>query len=441
MAIKEITAKTVGKKKSGWRFDKKRELFVTWMVDTTFDGSRHVRRGFLTERAASDYLDQLKVQDRLKQIGVVELIKYPTVKKLFDIHRSKLESGKARSSARRVFDKFITLLPKNTTLDELKRKHFKDFIEQRIGDGIKPESANREMTMISAAIHKAGDYFAELENWQMPKIYRPPISDAGRSRVITKDERGKLLEFLLRDKKPSEREKDFIARRRTGLLLYFGLLTGLRHGEICGLRKTDFDGEKRRLKAERFKTKRKGVSETIFEPLTDTQMWVLSEAGKIYPDGDFFFSAAGKRHNKVYTILKNACLKLAIPYGANAPNGFVIHDTRHSFVSSLIEGGVDIATAKSLSGHTTGDMLMRYAHSTADSRAKAMQLIEREVGAPDHSREEEFREFYISARSGKMSFKQFAKTVESFSGYLAQTQEIDVADVANVIDDDSDFVQ
>lgn len=170
-------------------------------------------------------------------------------------------------------------------------------------------------------------------------------------------------------------------------------------------------------------------------------MWVLSEAGKLYTNGDFFFSATGNRHNKVYTILKNACLKLEIAYGANVENGFVIHHTRHSFVSSFIEGGVDIATAKSLSGHTTGDMLMRYAHSTADSRAKAMQLIEREVGAASNDREEEFRGFYISAKAGKLSFKQFIKAVESFSGYFANIQEVDVADVADVIEEDSDFIQ
>lgn len=443
MAITEITAKTLGKKKSGWRFDKKRELFVTFAVDTTFDGTRHVKRGFLTERAAQDYIDQLKVQERLKRIGVVSLVKYPTVKKLFDTHYSKLEAKKARTTAHRVFDKFCATLPSKTKtkLDELKRKHFKDYIETRIGEGIKAESANREMTIISAAIHKAGDYFAELENWRVPKIYRPPISETERNRIITKDERSKLIEFLLADKKSATREKDFLARKRTGLFLYFGLLTGLRHGEICALRKTDFDRSTRRLKATRFKTKRKGVAETVFEPLTDTQMWVLTEAETLYPNGEFFFSAKGKPHNKIYTILKNACQKLKISYGKNTPGGFVIHDTRHSFVSSLIEGGVDIATAKSLSGHTTGNMLMRYAHSTPFSRAKAMEIIEREVGGAAHDREAEFRQFFIATQKGKLSFKQFKKGLESFSGYFAKTQEIDVADVADVIEEDSEFIQ
>lgn len=72
--IKEITCKTLGKTKTGWRFDRKRRLFITFQVDTTFDGERHVRRGFTTRAAAKDYLDKLKTQDRLIKIGYVKTV-------------------------------------------------------------------------------------------------------------------------------------------------------------------------------------------------------------------------------------------------------------------------------------------------------------------------------------------------------------------------------
>ena len=44
MAIKEITSKALGKAKSGWRWDKKRELFVTFQVDTQFNGNKFLKR-------------------------------------------------------------------------------------------------------------------------------------------------------------------------------------------------------------------------------------------------------------------------------------------------------------------------------------------------------------------------------------------------------------
>ena len=73
--IKEITTETLGKNKTGWRFDRKRRLFITFQVDTTFNGARHVRRGFVTKASAKTYLEQLKTQERLIKIGFVETIK------------------------------------------------------------------------------------------------------------------------------------------------------------------------------------------------------------------------------------------------------------------------------------------------------------------------------------------------------------------------------
>ena len=78
--IKEITAKTLGKNKTGWRFDRKRRLFVTFQVDATFNGARHVRRGFATRREAQTYLENLKTQDRLIKIGYVRTME--TIEKL-----------------------------------------------------------------------------------------------------------------------------------------------------------------------------------------------------------------------------------------------------------------------------------------------------------------------------------------------------------------------
>ena len=445
MAITELTQKSLGKKKSGWRWDKKRELWVTWILDTTFDGARHVKRGFLTERAADDYLKQLKIQERLKQIGVVSLIKYPTVKKLFDVHCPKIEVSRARVTARRVFDKFLTVIPKNIRLDELRRKHFKDYVDARLASGVTAQTAHREVTEISSALHKAGDYFETLENWNVPEklIYRPPTGDEGRERVITRDERNSLLKYLLRDKETSESRREFTARRRTGLIFYFGLLTGLRHGEISALSKNNFDGGLRRLRAERFKTKKSGARWTIFEPLTDTQMWILEEAALLYPDGEFFLSDKGKPHNKFYEIIKAACGKLKIDYGKNNPRGFVMHDTRHTFVTILEHGAVDSSTTRSFSGHSKDAMMKRYAHATPDSRSRAMQIIERELGqatGPDNL-EEQLKKLFEAVQSRTISFEDFKISVESFDAFLAKKPQNDVADVADVTSLNSDLVQ
>lgn len=420
MAIRELTQKTLGKKKSGWHFDKRRQIWVTWQVDTFFNGTRLVRRGFRSESEARDYLAQLKTQERLKELGVVRFIKYPTVRELLDAHFATIENSKGKITARRVFAKFLSVLPKNIALDELRRKHFKDYCDARIAEGVKAESANREITDISAAIHKAGDYFENLENWSVPDnlIYRPVFEASERERIITPDERSRLIEYLLSDKKSGERQKDFIARRRAGLVLYFALLTGLRHGEICALKKTDFDRAASRLRVERKKTRKSGVRWTVFEPLTATQLRVLESAAKLYETGKFFFSAAGKPHNKIYETLRLHCAKLEIPYGKTQENGFVPHDARHTFVTVLEHGAVDSSTTRSFSGHSKDTMLKRYAHATLDSRARAMQIIEREIGAGGSGKAAELKLIFEATAEGKMNFEQFKNAIQSFDGFL-----------------------
>jgi len=409
MAIKELTKQSLGKSKAGWTWDRKRELWITWQVDTVFNGERYKRRGFRTKAEARSHLEKIKLQEKLKEIGVVELFKFPHLKDLLDRHRDSLENPKAKSSAKRIFKKFLSILPAGIALDELRRKHFKDFADLRIKEGIKAESANREIGTISAAIHKAGDYFENLEKWRVPEklIYRPTFEPSERDKVITAQERERLLEHLLSDRKASEREKDFLARRRTGLVFYFGLLTGLRHGEISGIEKINLDRTARRLRVKRFKTAKSGIQWTTFEPLTDTQFWVLSEAEKLYPKSVYFFSLSGKNHNKIYEILRTNCEKLNIPYGKDTPGGFVLHDTRHTFITVLEHGAVDSTTARSFSGHSKDSMLKRYAHATQESRARAMQIVEKQIGGGAAGGEQRLKEIFEAVREGKMDFAEF----------------------------------
>jgi integrase len=213
------------------------------------------------------------------------------------------------------------------------------------------------------------------------------------------------------------------------LIIYFAALTGLRHGEIVALRKSKFNAEARRLVAERFKTRKKGVSTTVFEPLTGAQLWALNEAGEtLYPEGEFFFSDKGKIHNRTYDVLETACGTLDIPYGAKTPGGLVIHDLRHTFITIMEHGSIDSSTTRSFSGHTKDSMLKHYAHATPESRARAMQVIEREVSLNrngnghkngDEYDETELKMLFEAARSGAIDYEEFKKQVEFVCRFCA----------------------
>jgi integrase len=48
--------------------------------------------------------------------------------------------------------------------------------------------------------------------------------------------------------------------------------------------------------------------------------------------------------------LKLACEKLGIKYGRFTDGGLIFHDTRHTFVSSLLADDIDLETTRELAG-------------------------------------------------------------------------------------------
>lgn len=445
MAITELTAAKLGKKKAGWRWDKKRELWVTWIVDTTFDGSRHVKRGFLTEKKAGEYLDQLKVQERLKQIGVAPPVKYPTVRELFEKRLGDIENEAERIRAVRVFKKFLKLAGASSTIDKITKNHYKQFADARLRelaakskDAARREShkktVNREINPIARAFSSVRDYY-NLK-WIKPEVFKFSVSAGGRTRLIEPVEYNRLLEYLLGGKKESSPFEVYKARRRTGLILQMALMTGLRHGEICAMEKRKLNEARREIDVYRFKTKRW----KIYSPLTDTILFLMGEGAKIYAHGEYFFSEHGKLQAGFYSQIKKACEDLGIPYGKFTSGGFILHDARHTFSTILHQNLIDNTTSTEFTDNPSA--IHHYQHSTGASKKRAMQVIEKHFDTLLHkSDEKKLAHFFEEIKSGKVTFTDFKKALESVDGFLANKDKSDVSNVADVIDENFGFIQ
>lgn len=415
--IRKITSEKDESNKAGWTFDKKAQVWFTWEVDVTQRGKRIRQRGFSTEKKAKDFADDLKMKKKLTEFGIIQPEKLPTVEALFARHLETITHPKLKPNARRTFEMFLSCLPRNLTLTDLRKAHFREYCDKRLSDqrqdkvkgvsGVKPSTVRRELIFVSAAIHKAGDYFPQCENWNPPKVIMPAESKERTARVIEDDERMKVLDYLLEDRRESEREKHYVARRRVGLTFYFAFLTGLRHGEICALEKANLDAGKRRLKARRMKTEKSGIGWTVFEPLQDEHLWTLSEAAKLYPESKYFFSFTGKKPNKNYIIMKEAAARLGVNYGSYKEGGFVFHSARHTFATALETNGVDRTTSRGFTGHTKDEMFSRYAHVTTDSRTKALQTVEKKFSIHPESRKLTPAEIFQKVRDKEMELAEF----------------------------------
>ena len=164
---------------------------------------------------------------------------------------------------------------------------------------------------------------------------------------------------------------------------YTELTTGMRRGEICGLKWQDFDDKTGRLHIHRSVSNRKGggvrVGETKTESGARTILLPPSTAEilkqrKKKPYSEWIF------HNptvpelplnptSAYRHLKVLLRKAELP-----PIRF--HDLRHTFATHALNSGVDAKTLSGILGHTNASFTLdTYTHMTTDMHRKAAGVV------------------------------------------------------------------
>lgn len=168
------------------------------------------------------------------------------------------------------------------------------------------------------------------------------------------------------------------------------LYTGMRLGEVCALKWSDIDWDRKtitvRRTAQRIVRSRNGEvgKKTMLMIGTPKSMrshrvipvpdFVLAQMKKMMKAdaADSFVFGVSSRAAEPRTIQRRfKCLmeKLGI-------SGVHFHTMRHSFVTRLLELGVDVKTVSVLLGHgSVRTMLDFYAHSLIDQQRAAIELL------------------------------------------------------------------
>ena len=163
---------------------------------------------------------------------------------------------------------------------------------------------------------------------------------------------------------------------------YTELTTGLRRGEICGLKWTDFDEAEGKLNINRSIDLRNGeiiVGETktgkgrrcFYLPVSTAN--VLRERKK------------NSKSEWIFTDLLNPELPIAPPAAyrkmkqllqkAGLPN-IRFHDLRHTFATHALTSGVDAKTLSGILGHTNASFTLdTYTHVTTDMQQRAANIV------------------------------------------------------------------
>ncbi len=341
-----------------------------WAYDLRINGQRLRDSGFATRQECQEVVDHLRQAARQQEYGLSPRHS-PTLAALIEKRLPTITRPHEHQRSRRVLHTWLSLLPDQIRITSLTTADVRRFVEQRQADGQAASSINRELNILAATLHSAKEFFPALSQWIAPPMPRPKIAQRRRERLITSEERERILSWLLAERRPDEEQREAAARQRVGQILRFALLTAMRHGEINQMRWAQIDWQQRTLKVIGTKT-----DSIRYIPITDSMMEILQARKQVAGKNEFVFTRSGQPASKLYRILERACADLGIPYGKKTAGGFVVHDARHTAATIMLQSGLDLATVGSITGHTDKTLVLYYSHATLESRQRAMAALE-----------------------------------------------------------------
>lgn len=196
---------------------------------------------------------------------------------------------------------------------------------------VSPGTVLRELQLLAHVFAVAErDWGIHLPNGNPVEKIRKPAPGKARERVLTSDERTKLLAECRKCRSP------WIAP-----VVEFALETAARRGEILSLRWADVNLATATARVD-------GKTGTRVIPLSTQGVALLRKLPK---------SSSGVVFPVTIETLKQAYERAVTRAGIN---DFTFHDLRHDALTRLAGLGLNILELRAISGHTTANMLQRY---------------------------------------------------------------------------------
>jgi integrase len=294
-----------------------------------------------------------------------------TVGRLLDEWLANLDPGLAQNTLE-VYRKRVEVQIRpalgTIRLDELDTHTIDSFYTKLTGEGLSPRSVQLVHSVLRAVLQQGVDW-----DW----LPSNPAVRAKRPRV-EKVEKAALT--------PEQVAAIYEATDEPAVKAAIGLAatTGMRRGEVCGLKWSDIDTETGLITIERawvtddhgqhLSTTKSRKKRTIplgpfgEQVLATYERGLRGEWGELgewvisYDGGDTPFSAR---------TLTTDFARLAKGVGASG----TFHDLRHFAQSQLVAAGIDPVTAARRAGHTPEIMMGHYAHGTAEQDALAAEVV------------------------------------------------------------------
>jgi integrase len=316
----------------------------TWYIDYTYQGKRCRKRSGHSKRVAELTLKDLELRiERRENLGIKET-KNITFTAFAGEYMNYARTNKAkrswatnRSCIRAMTPQFGDSLMSEITPQMI--EHHKAVRSQ----SVTPTTVNHDLALLKNMFNKAIEwgYLAENPMKRVKLLKEPP----GRLRYLTFDEAERLLKEL---------------PEAPAAVVAFALNTGMRKGEILGLKWRDINFDQKQIAVEKTKT-----NERRWVPINDQVYRILeAQKGPRKPSDPVFADGAVNLRKHFEGAVKRANLE-----------NFRFHDCRHSFASQLVMSGANIRVVQQLLGHKDIKMTMRYSHLSQDHLQEAVEKL------------------------------------------------------------------
>ena len=195
-------------------------------------------------------------------------------------------------------------------------------------------------------------------------------------RILKRKIKLRVPEFLPRAIAPGDVRKllGAIQEIRDRALILILLRTGMRIGEVLGLKMIDLDIHERKINI--YEGEKNCLGRVVYlsdDALMALKLWI----GKRDKTKEYLFH--GLRNSICYTSARNIFTRYLRETGLQH-KGYTIHSLRHTFASELLNAGIRLECLQLLMGHREIEMTRRYARLTDKSREeeyfRAMEIIE-----------------------------------------------------------------
>jgi integrase len=325
----------------------------SWYIDFYYEGKRYTEKvGKVAKSVAEEKLD-------IKRSEVIRGEWKPkTVKISFEKFKEQyLEFSKANKkprTAKRDECSLNSLQPffGSKLISEINPFLIEKYKQKRKEDGVSVRTINIELACLRHMFNMALKWGKAQKNpIGEVKLFKEP---EGKDRILSPEEEGRLIETVRSSKRAKHLEPVIIT----------ALQTGMRKGEVLGLKWSNVDFSNRLIIVEGTKS---GYIRKI--PM-NAKLTEALDHGRRKNNSEFVFvDRRGEPYKSFRSAWEHALQKAGI-------DDLTFHSLRHTFGSRLGMAGVDIKTIQELMGHRDIKMTMRYSHPTAQHKRNAVEMLD-----------------------------------------------------------------